>query len=68
MEVTLPDIQWFMANDPRPVGAVHPTNPRILKNIPRACAMLARYVAGFDVIDAEELATFNAEDFIRNQT
>ena len=26
------------------------------------------YVAGFDVIDAEELATFNAEDFIRNQT
>ena len=41
MEVTLPDIQWFMANDPRPVGAVHPTNPRILKNIPRACAMLA---------------------------
>ncbi len=67
-EIRLPDIEWFVANDSRPVGAIHPTNARILKTIPRACAMLARYAAGFSIIDADELATFNAEEFIRNQT
>jgi len=66
--IRLPDLEPFLANDFRPVGAVHPTNPRILKSIPRACAMLARYVAGFDIMDADELATFDAEEFIRRQT
>ncbi|HEY5047717.1 MAG TPA: hypothetical protein VII49_06860 [Rhizomicrobium sp.] len=63
----LPEVEWLFANDYRPQGAVHPTNPQILKNIPRACAMLARY-AGFDVIDADELANFNAAEFIRRHT
>jgi len=63
----LPDLEWFVANDFRPKGAVHPTNPGILKSIPRACAMLARY-AGFDVIDAEELAAFDPEEYIHRQT
>ena len=64
----LPDLEWFVANDFRPIGAVHPTNSRMLKSIPRACAMLAQYVAGFDVVDADELATFDAEEYIRRQT
>ena len=63
----LPDVEWFLANDSRPQGAIHPTNPRILKTIPRACAMLARYV-GFDIIDADELAAFDTEEFIRTRT
>lgn len=66
-ELALPDVTWLLANDNRPQGALHPTNPRILKSIPRACAFLAKY-AGFEVIDADELATFDPEDFIRRHT
>lgn len=62
--LTIPDVQWFAANDNRPQGAVHPSNPRILKTIPRACAMLAKYV-GFEMIDADELTTFDLQNFIR---
>lgn len=63
----MPDLQSYIANDTRPQGAVHPTNPRILKSIPRACAMLAKY-AGFVVLDADELAQFDPQEFIRRQT
>jgi len=63
----LPDVEWLLANDDRPEGAVHPTNPQILKSIPRACAWLAKY-AGFDVIDADELATFDPAEFVRRRT
>lgn len=65
--LTIPDVQWFAANDNRPQGAVHPSNPRILKMIPRACAMLARYI-GFEMIGADELATFDLQAFIRDHT
>lgn len=64
-ELRMPDLEWFAANDNRPQGAVHPSNPRILKTIPRACAMLAKY-AGFEVIDADELEAFDLQGFIRN--
>jgi hypothetical protein len=63
----LPDVAWLMANDPRPQGAVHPTNPAILKTIPSACAMLAKS-AGFDVINADELESFDPVDFVRRHT
>ncbi len=63
----LPEVAWLLANDTRPQGAIHPTNPRILKKIPRACAMLARY-AGFEILDAEELIDFDAEQFVREKT
>lgn len=66
-ELKMPEVEWFAANDNRPEGAVHPSNPRILKSIPRACAMLARY-AGFDVIDADELARFDVQEFIKSHT
>lgn len=58
---------FVMANDDRPQGAIHPTNVRILKSIPRICAMLAKE-AGFDIIDADELMNFNIEEFVRRQT
>jgi hypothetical protein len=66
--VKLPDLEWYIANDARPQGALHPTNLRILKTIPRACAMLAKYSAGFEVIDADELENFDPQSFIRRQT
>ncbi len=63
----LPDVAWILSNHDEPSGAVHPTNPAVLKSIPRACAMLARY-AGFDVIDFDELEQFDAESFVRKHT
>lgn len=63
----LPDVQNFAANDPRPRGAVHATNPRILKSIPAVCAMLARY-AGFDDVAPDDLDEFDLEDFVRRKT
>lgn len=67
IELKIPEVEWFAANDNRPEGAVHPSNPRILKSIPRACAMLARY-AGFDIINADELEHFDIEEFVRSHT
>ena len=58
---------FIMPNDDRPEGAIHPTNARILKSIPRICAMLAKE-AGFDIIDADELLNFNLEEFVRRHT
>jgi hypothetical protein len=68
-ELRVGDLESYVgnANDDRPYGAVHPTNPSILKSIPRACAMLATY-AGFDIVDADELASFDPEEFIRRHT
>ncbi len=64
--VRMQDIQSFLANDDRPGGAVHPTNPRILKTIPRACALLANY-AGFDFILPDDLDQFDVDAFIRRK-
>ena len=63
----LPDIQWF-ANQETPIAALHPSNTRIVKTIPRACAMLARYVAGFIGFDLDDLENLDIEKFIREQT
>lgn len=60
----LPEVQWLLSEDTRPHGAVHPTNPGILKSIPRACAMLARY-SGFETLTPDELENFDPEDFVR---
>ncbi len=66
-EAVVGDVQRFLANDPRPRGAVHPTNPRVLKSIPWACAMLANY-AGFEVLTPDELEAFDLDDFVRKGT
>ena len=63
----VPEAHFAPPNDPRPRGAVHLTNPRILKSIPPTCAELAIY-AGFDVIAPDEMAAFQAEEFIRLRT
>lgn len=67
-KVRVEEIVGFLnrGNDFRPGGAVHPTNPKILKTIPRACAQLASY-AGFDFLSADELESFNVEEFIRKK-
>jgi hypothetical protein len=65
--ILLPDLRWF-ANRDEPVGAIHPTNHRIVKIIPRACAMLAFYVAGFVSLDLDELGEMDVDDFIRSRT
>lgn len=66
-KILLPDVRHF-ANNPEPVGAFHPQNPRARGAIPRACAMLAQYVAGFECIDIEELDDFDVELYISNRT
>ncbi|WP_341018513.1 hypothetical protein [Brevundimonas diminuta] len=65
--LALPDVEWIIANDHRPGGAVHPSNPRILKSIPRSCAILAVY-AGFEFLDPEELETFDPVSWVREYT
>lgn len=65
-KILMPDLPFSTANDPRPRGAVHNTNPRILKSIPPFCAMLAKY-AGFEEISPDELESFDLEEFIRTR-
>ena len=63
----LPDLHWF-ANRDEPVAVLHPTNYRLVKVIPRACAMIALYCAGFVAFDLEDLDRFDVDDFIRTRT
>ncbi len=50
--------------DVRPGGAIHVSNPNILKTLPMICASLARH-AGFDFLDPDELEAFNVDDFVK---
>jgi len=63
----IPDAYPALPNDTRPRGAVHLTNPKILKSIPPVCADLARH-AGFDVVSPDEMEVLQAEEFIRLRT
>lgn len=63
----MPDQVMPRPNDPRPRGAVHITNPRLLKSIPPSCAQLAR-LAGFEVITPDQLDDFDAAAFVRDRT
>ena len=65
-KLTIGDIEHFIANDPRPRGAVEPHNPRVVKSIPSACAMLARY-AGWEDIDPDELESFDPDAFVERR-
>jgi hypothetical protein len=66
-KILLPDLHWF-ANRAEPVAAIHPTNHRIIKTIPRACAMLAFYCAGFVSLDVDDLDQMDLDEFIRRRT
>jgi hypothetical protein len=61
--VLLPDYTWQEPNDDRPQGALHPTNPRILKSIPRSCSKLAES-AGFQIVFADDLEVLDPDDFV----
>ncbi|UWS08264.1 hypothetical protein [Phaeobacter inhibens] len=63
----LPDTPITMPNDPRPRGAIHLTNPRILKSIPPVCSDLAR-AAGFEVVSPDEVEYLNASEFVSQRT
>ena len=63
----LPEIGWF-ANSDNPFFAIYPEDPNIIKSVPRACAMLARNLAGFEEIDAEDLINWNVLEYIRRKT
>lgn len=65
--LSLSDVGWLLANDPRPRGAIHPSNPAILKSIPRSCAMLAVY-AGFEDLDPDEMANFDPVAWVKRHT
>ena len=66
-KILLPDVQHF-ANNPEPVGVFHPSNPKARGAIPRACAMLAHYIAGFTWIDIDLLDNFDVEEFVKTHT
>lgn len=65
--IRLPDLHWF-ANNKEPVAAIHPTNLRLVKLIPRACTMLALHDAGFISLDLDQLENFDINEFIRTRT
>lgn len=65
--VLLPEIQYY-ANNQEPIAAIHPSNYKIIKTIPRACAMLALYCAGFVSFDLDELDQMDIDEFIREKT
>lgn len=65
--ILLPQLQHF-ANNPEPIGVFHPSNPKARGAVPRACAMLAHYLAGFEWIPLEELEDFDVETYVRNRT
>lgn len=66
-KILLPEIQHF-ANNPAPIGVFHRSNPSARGAVPRACAMLAQYIAGFDWIDIDELENFDVETYVRSRT
>jgi hypothetical protein len=59
------DIEQWLSNSQEPMAALHPTNLRIVKTIPRACAMLAQH-AGFAVLDLDTLAETSLPELVRN--
>lgn len=66
-EILVPELRWYVANNPEPIGAIHPTNPRAIKAIPRACAMLAKYI-GFETLDIENWENFDVAEFVKQHT
>ncbi len=51
-----------------PVGVLHPSNPNARNTIPHAARILAQYLAGFEVFEAEDLESFDVESYVRLNT
>lgn len=54
--------------EPRAVGVFHPTNPKARNAIPHACRVLAKYAAGFEIFESDDLEEFDVEAFVRERT
>ncbi|UVO50367.1 hypothetical protein M0208_07470 [Sphingomonas sp. SUN019] len=64
-------VPGLIPNEPTELGTVgvfHPTNPTARNAIPRICKILAKYSAGFELLDAENLDDFDIEAYIKSQT
>lgn len=56
---------------PEPVGLIdvfHNVDARARKSLPKACFVLARYVAGFEVIEDTDMSDFDIEKYIERTT
>lgn len=62
----------FRPNDPEPargaIGVFHPSDPTARGAIPRICAILAHYLAGFETIEIEDLDDYDVETYVRDKT
>lgn len=63
----LPEVNWF-ANSDDPFYAIYPRDPNIIKSVPRACAMLAKDIAGFEEIDSDDLLNWNVLEYVKRKT
>lgn len=62
--ILLDEIVNYVVNNPDPIAAIHRTNLRIVKSLPRVCALLARY-AGFDTLDLDDLENLDTSTVAR---
>lgn len=65
-KVLLPKINSF-DNDISPIGVFHPSNIHAIGAVPKACAMLAHYIAEFEYYDID-LENPDLSLFIRSRT
>ncbi len=63
-DVLLNEVANYVANNNDPIGAIHPSNVRVLKSLPKVCALLARF-AGFEVLDLGDLENMDTSDLAR---
>ena len=64
-KVLIPHINQYLGSN-EPTLFVDPKDATLMKAIPEACAMLARYVAGFAEID--DPASFDIESYVKART
>lgn len=62
--VLLAEVANYIANNDNPIAAVHSTNLRIAKSLPKVCSLLAKF-AGFDVFDLEDLENTDTSELAR---
>lgn len=65
--VELTDQPFQLPNSEFPFAAIHPTNPRLIKILPRFCAMLAAY-SGFEQMDLADLEQLDVKSYISSKT
>lgn len=62
--IAFQDVENYAVNNPDPIGVIHPSNFRIIKSLPRVCALLAR-IAGFEKFDIEDLENLDTSSLAR---